>query len=202
MTFACLPLRDSTEKSWQEALVEADTLFQTTPSPAHPGAALRPERKLRELALPEALNAFVLDLPKAGPVALFAHHDPTTHGGGLSRDGRAFTPARLERFKHQHTHDRRVSSFTLQIEGDLDLDKVNSWIEDILAKHSDQLYRMKGLLAIRGVREKYLLQSVHQLFSGDVAGPWGPEPRRNTLVFIGEDLDQAALTRGFLRCLA
>jgi G3E family GTPase len=43
---------------------------------------------------------------------------------------------------------------------------------------------------------------VHQLFSGDVAGPWGPEPRRNTLVFIGENLDQKALTRGFLKCLA
>jgi len=206
MTFACLPLRDSTEKSWQEALVEADTLFETTPSPAHPGAALRPERKLRELILPEALNAFVLDLPKAGPVALFAHHDLTAHSAGqpngLSRDGRAITPARVERFKHLHTHDSRVTSFTIQMDGDLDLDRVNSWIEDLLAKYSDNLYRMKGLLAIRGVREKYLLQSVHQLFSGDVAGPWGPEPRRNTLVFIGETLDQPALTRGFLRCLA
>ncbi|MGA2052758.1 MAG: GTP-binding protein, partial [Opitutales bacterium] len=132
---------------------------------------------------------------------LFAHHDPTAHGGGLTREGRAFTPARLERFKHQHTHDSRVASFTIQVNGELDLDRVNAWIEDVLAKHSDQLYRLKGLLAIRGVREKYLLQSVHQLFSGDVAGPWGPEPRRNTLVFIGEDLDQPALTRGFLRCL-
>ncbi|MGA2052857.1 MAG: GTP-binding protein, partial [Opitutales bacterium] len=71
MTFACLPLRDASEKSWHEALADADALFQTTPAPAHPGAALRPERKLRELALPESLNAFVLELPKAGPVILF-----------------------------------------------------------------------------------------------------------------------------------
>jgi G3E family GTPase len=201
MTVACLPLNDATEKSWLAALVDADALFLTTPTPAYPGAALRPQRKLRELALPEPLNPFVLELPKAGAYALFAHHDPTARGGGLTRDGRAFTPARLERFKHQHTHDSRVTSFTIQIDGDLDLDRVNAWIEDVLAKHSDKLYRLKGLLAIRGVREKYLLQSVHQLFSGDVAGAWGPEPRRNTLVFIGEDLDQAALSHGFLRCL-
>jgi G3E family GTPase len=202
MTLACLPLADTTEKTWQTAVMEADTLFSTKAEHTHPGAALRPEHKLRELALPEPNNAFVLELPKAGAYALFAHHDISTHGGGLSREGRAFTPARTERFKHAHTHDSRVTSFTIQVNGDLDLDKVNAWLEDVLAKESDRLYRLKGFLAIRGVKEKYLLQSVHQLFSGDVAGPWGAEPRRNTLVFIGEDLDQRALTRGFLKCLA
>ena len=202
MTFACLALPDATEKSWQAAILEADTLFSTTAQAAHPGAALRPERKLRELALPEGLNAFVLELPKAGAYALLAHHDLTAHGGGLARDGRAFTPARLERFKHAHTHDDHVKSFTIQANGDLDLNKVNAWIEDLLARESDHLYRLKGFLSIRGVKEKYLLQSVHQLFSGDVAGPWGPEPRKNTLVFIGENLDQRALTKAFMKCLA
>ncbi len=202
MTFACLALPDATEKSWQAAVMEADTLFSTTANAAHPGAALRPERKLRELTLPEHDNAFVLEFPKAGAYALFAHHDITVHGGGLSREGRNFTPARTDRFKHAHTHDDRVKSFTLQANGDLDLEKVNAWLEELLAKESDHLYRMKGFLAIKGVKQKYLLQSVHQLFSGDVAGAWGPEPRRNTLVFIGENLDQKALTRGFLKCLA
>jgi len=202
MTFVCLALPDATEKSWQAAVMEADTLFSTTANAAHPGAALRPERKLRELMLPEHDNAFVLELPKAGAYALFAHHDLTVQGGGLSRDGRNFTPARTERFKHAHTHDDRVKSFTLQANGDLELEKVNAWLEELLAKESDRLYRLKGFLAIRGVKQKYLLQSVHQLFSGDVAGPWGPEPRKNTLVFIGENLDQKSLTRGFLKCLA
>ncbi len=202
MTFACLPLGEASEKSWQAAVLEADTLFSTKAEATHPGAALRPERKLRELTLPEHMNAFVIELPKAGAYALFAHHDITVHGGGLSREGRAFTPARTERFKHAHTHDSHVKSFTIQVNGDLDLDKVNPWLEELLAKESDRLYRLKGFLAIKGVKDKYLLQSVHQLFSGDVAGPWGAEPRRNTLVFIGEDLDQRALTRGFLKCLA
>jgi G3E family GTPase len=201
MTFACLALTDATEKTWQAAVLEADTLFSITAQHVHPGAALRPEKKLRELALPEPENAFVLELPKAGAYALFAHHDPTVQGGGLSRDGTSFTPSRVERFKHAHTHDSHVKSFTIQVNGDLDLDKVNAWLEDLLARDSDRLYRLKGFLAIRGVKQKYLLQSVHQLFSGDVAGTWGVEPRRNTLVFIGEDLDQTALTRGFLKCL-
>jgi len=201
MTFACLALLDATEKSWQSALLEAEAVFGTKAHDANPGEALKPERKLRELALPEHENNFVLELPKAGAFALYAHHDITVHGGGLSREGRAFTPSRVERFKHAHNHDSRVKSFTIQVNGDLDLDKVNPWLEDLLARESDHLYRLKGFLAIRGVKERYLLQSVHQLFSGDVAGAWGPEPRRNTLVFIGEDLDQTALTKSFLKCL-
>jgi len=202
LTLVCLALADTTEKSWQGALLEADALFSTTAKPAHPGAILKPGRTLAALALPEETNAYVIELSKAGPYVIFAHHDPTSHGGSLTREGRGYTPARLERFKHAHEHDSHVKSFTLQADGDMDLKKVNAWLEEILAKYSDNLYRMKGFLAIRNVREKYLLQSVHMLFSGDVAGPWGEEPRRNTIVFIGEELNQAAITRGFLRCLA
>ena len=40
------------------------------------------------------------------------------------------------------------------------------------------------------------------LFDAKFDRPWGAEPRRNTLVFIGKDLDRAALTQGFEACLA
>jgi hypothetical protein len=33
-------------------------------------------------------------------------------------------------------------------------------------------------------------------------GPWGVRPRRNVLVFIGRNLDRAALNAGFRACLA
>ncbi|MGZ3454710.1 MAG: GTP-binding protein, partial [Polyangiales bacterium] len=31
--------------------------------------------------------------------------------------------------------------------------------------------------------------------------PWGSDPRASDLVFIGRNLDRAALTEGFRRCL-
>jgi hypothetical protein len=33
-------------------------------------------------------------------------------------------------------------------------------------------------------------------------GPWGKRPRKNILVFIGRNLDRAALNAGFRGCLA
>jgi G3E family GTPase len=40
------------------------------------------------------------------------------------------------------------------------------------------------------------------LFDGREERPWGPGPRSSDLVFIGRNLDRAALTEGFTRCLA
>jgi hypothetical protein len=33
-------------------------------------------------------------------------------------------------------------------------------------------------------------------------GPWGNRPRQSQLVFIGRDLDQGALRRGFEACVS
>jgi G3E family GTPase len=40
------------------------------------------------------------------------------------------------------------------------------------------------------------------LFDAKFDRPWGPDPRINTLVFIGKNLDRTELTEAFRRCLA
>ncbi len=40
------------------------------------------------------------------------------------------------------------------------------------------------------------------LFDAKFDREWGTSPRQNTLVFIGKNLDRAALTEGFKACLA
>jgi hypothetical protein len=39
------------------------------------------------------------------------------------------------------------------------------------------------------------------LFDGQADKPWGDGPRANDLVFIGRNLDRAALNDGFRKCL-
>jgi G3E family GTPase len=39
------------------------------------------------------------------------------------------------------------------------------------------------------------------LFDGRPDRPWGSNPRRNQLIFIGRNLDRAALNQGFEQCL-
>lgn len=61
---------------------------------------------------------------------------------------------------------------------------------------------MKGVLAIAGQEQRFVLQGVHMLFDGQPDRAWNGEPRRNQLVFIGRNLDRGALEAGFRACLA
>jgi G3E family GTPase len=60
---------------------------------------------------------------------------------------------------------------------------------------------MKGVFAVRGVAHRIIFQGVHMIIEAAEGGPWGARPRRNTLVFIGRNLDRAELTAGFEACL-
>jgi G3E family GTPase len=61
---------------------------------------------------------------------------------------------------------------------------------------------MKGVLAVKGSNKRLVFQGVHMLFDATFDREWGQDPRQNTLVFIGKNLDRAALTEGFKASLA
>jgi len=64
------------------------------------------------------------------------------------------------------------------------------------------IFRMKGVLSIKGDSRRFVFQGVHMLFDGRPDREWGSEPRHNSLIFIGRSLDRAALNEGFRQCLA
>ncbi|KAK6915094.1 CobW/HypB/UreG, nucleotide-binding domain [Dillenia turbinata] len=103
---------------------------------------------------------------------------------------------------HDHTHDPGVSSVSIVCEGSLDLEKANIWLGTLLLERSDDIYRMKGLLSVRGMNERFVFQGVHDIFQGSPDRLWGPnEPRVNKIVFIGKNLDAQELEKGFKACL-
>ncbi|XP_021736657.1 uncharacterized protein LOC110703209 [Chenopodium quinoa] len=103
---------------------------------------------------------------------------------------------------HDHTHDPGVSSVSIVCEGSLDLDKANMWLGTLLLERSEDIYRMKGLLSVEGMDERFVFQGVHDIFQGSPDRPWGPdEPRINKIVFIGKNLDGQELEKGFKTCL-
>ena len=63
----------------------------------------------------------------------------------------------------------------------------------MLKTKGNDLYRMKGVLSIKGSDKRLVFQGVHMLFDAKFDRPWGKDPRTNTLVFIGKSLDRAAL---------
>ena len=61
---------------------------------------------------------------------------------------------------------------------------------------------MKGLLNLRGDPDQFLFQGVRMEFEGRPGRTWSADEKRlNRLVFIGRNLDQDAITRGFKDCL-
>lgn len=104
---------------------------------------------------------------------------------------------------HDHDHDPDVVSMSLTIPGDIDPEKFLPWINEVSQTFGPQLLRYKGILAFKDEPRRFVLQGVHMIIDGDLQRPWKADEKRvSRLVFIGRDLDQAALTAGFEACKA
>ncbi|KAG2490407.1 hypothetical protein HYH03_011207 [Edaphochlamys debaryana] len=109
---------------------------------------------------------------------------------------------------HHHVHDDRVTSCGFELEGAMDMQKLNGWLSKLLQERGPDLYRSKGILSIQGSDDKYVFQGVHMLlqFSSSAEGvgrPWKEgEKRVNKVVFIGKNLKRQELLEGLQACLA
>jgi len=106
----------------------------------------------------------------------------------------------------EHEHDDRVTSTSSKFEGALNVNKLERWIGEIMQSKGEDLFRYKGVLAVKGMDQKFVFQGVHMLFGGgfssDVA-PWKEgETRECRFVFIGRDLDHEELQKGLMDCKA
>jgi G3E family GTPase len=105
--------------------------------------------------------------------------------------------------EHDHEHDDAVGSLALVEEQPMDLDKLGGWLADLVADRGPDLFRMKGIIQLKGEDRRYVFQSVHMLLDGDFDRAWtSGERRRTEFVIIGRDLDHEALRSGFLACVA
>ncbi|MCT9852351.1 CobW family GTP-binding protein [Priestia megaterium] len=104
---------------------------------------------------------------------------------------------------HHHHHDDKVSSIAFREEKPLDLDKVNHWMSYLVQEKGENLLRYKGVLYIKGMKERIVFQGLHMLFSGRPDRRWKESERKITeLVFIGKDLNKEELEKQFKNCIA
>lgn len=104
----------------------------------------------------------------------------------------------------EHEHDARVTSTSSRFEGELNVNKLQNWIGDLMRTKGEDLFRYKGVLAVKGMDEKFVFQGVHMLFGGSFSpevGLWKEDEKRECrFVFIGRDLDHEALEEGLMAC--
>ena len=174
-------------------------VFSDGESSVKPGATITPGTTLQRLHLSEGHAHFPVEIARAGRYMLFTAHDVPTH---LYAPGETLVRyVHDQDFRHEHGHDEEVASVGISLPGDLDGKRLNDWIGGLLAKKGQDIFRCKGVLAVRGSDKRLVFQGVHMTFDAKFDQPWGAASRTNTLVFIGRNLNREELVGGFKACL-
>lgn len=195
-----MPLKSLAEPDLIAAREAAVVTFSDWESKRAAGESLAPGAHLYRLQLEKGCGRFKLQVPAADYYLVFEQcGEVPLH---ILQNGEVIKPVWQKDYHVAHTHDDKVSSVGIHLPGDLDSKKLNEWIGELLRTKGGDIYRMKGVLAVKGATSRLVFQGVHMLFDAKLDRPWGADPRMNTLVFIGRNLDRAALTEGFKACFA
>lgn len=100
-----------------------------------------------------------------------------------------------------HEHDDAITSVSLRSEAPIRPELFLPWLRMLTAQQGQDILRLKGVLAFPGEEQRYVVQGVHMLLDGNHQRDWKPdEARISRMVFIGRNLDPAALQAGFDGC--
>ncbi|HTZ95131.1 MAG TPA: GTP-binding protein [Terriglobales bacterium] len=200
MKMVMLPLPADSD-GLDELRDEATFLFSGKEVRVSHGSRFRPGRKLFQLQTKGGSSAFQVEIDSPGRYALFTERSFEEFQAALCGPAGMVELQQLQAFKPGHQHDEQVTSVGIESNGDLDADRFNRWIGELLRTQGTDIFRTKGILSIRDRPCRYVFQGVHMLLDGREDRPWGDEPRRNQLVFIGRNLKRAKLQEGFRKCL-
>ena len=194
------------EESLYEGAEWCVRLYAESPQQISPGDAI-PVNKHVDLQLQnKGKKVFFIDVEKPMHVGLFTQHtaeefDIKMFSENLAETGECL-PALTERtWVAQHEHDDEVTSIAIEREGDVDIQKVNDWLSQLLAERGVDIFRLKGFISIADDPRRFVFQGVHMLLDSQPEREWGDTPRRNQLVFIGRNLDEEDIRQGFEQCL-
>lgn len=195
-----LPLKSLEQADIDAAIKTAVVTFSDWENRLKDGETFTAGPQLQRLLLNEENGRYLLHTPTDGHYLVFegcGEHPLHIHVGS-----QLVKPVWQKDFQHTHSHEDDVSSVGISVPGDLDGKKLNDWIGNLLRTKGGDIYRMKGVLSVKGSNKRLVFQGVHMLFDAKFDREWGADARTNTLVFIGKNLDRAALTEGFKNCLS
>lgn len=90
-----------------------------------------------------------------------------------------------------------IQAVSLVVDAELDDERFGEWVESDLAAVEARILRIKGILAMRGVDSRVIVQGVGPAVEVLLGAPWGDAKRTSRMVVLGLDLDAAALEAGF-----
>ena len=82
-----------------------------------------------------------------------------------------------------------IESVSIKLDGEFNMEKISNWLETYLMSYAGKILRIKGVLKIKDIKHKIILQSAgdqFQVYQGEV---WEEdEIKLSRLVFIGTEL--------------
>jgi G3E family GTPase len=93
-----------------------------------------------------------------------------------------------------------IEAVSMMLDGELDEERFGLWVESALAGVEARILRIKGILAMRGVDARVIVQGVSEAVDVQLGTPWGDHSRTSRLVVLGLGLDGPLLEAGFMRC--
>lgn len=99
-------------------------------------------------------------------------------------------------------NEHQIESIAVSMDGEMDPELFQAWIEGFIQLHSDNLFRSKGILAIARCPERLIFQGVHGVFRISLGELWNGEKRHARAVFIGRGLNRDEIIKGLESCKA
>jgi len=103
--------------------------------------------------------------------------------------------------EHEHSHDPTLDSEAFVFDQPFERARLESWLQQLLQQRGDDIFRLKGIVAFKDEPRRYVLQAVHRITDLRPADAWGKDKPVSKLVFIGRNLERAALERDLKGCL-
>ncbi|CAG5118549.1 unnamed protein product [Candidula unifasciata] len=104
----------------------------------------------------------------------------------------------------KHIVDQSVGTRTVVVNGSMDKSRLDNFLQALLWEKNvkdlqgrpTEVIRLKGVVSIHGSERRLVVQAVHELYDSQFTTVWEPEePRCNTIVFIGRNLNKAVLEK-------
>lgn len=96
---------------------------------------------------------------------------------------------------HQSWSDD-ITSYAFEA-GELNLQKIGAFMEQLVEEYGNDMLRYKGVFAIEGEENRLIVQGVHKIVGFDYGLPW-EEERKSLLVVIGRHIPYANLKEQFI----
>jgi len=99
-------------------------------------------------------------------------------------------------------HHHEIETISLEVRGELDANRFCKWLEGFTVRNGSEVFRGKGILALKDVPERMVFQGVHGIFRLTLGQPWKDEKRLSQVVFIGRNLDREEIRSALEDCKA